>query len=321
MDHEKNSQSITAIVPAYNEAERIGKVLEVLTSFKKFKEIIVIDDGSTDKTGEIAKRFNVKYIRNEINRGKGASMDIAVKQAESDIIFFCDADVVGLNHKILEETITPVLEDKVEMFIAMRNRKLYFLSFVLVFVPLLGGERALTKRLWLNLPEKYKDRFKIETALNFYAKYYYNGLDYKVFSGLTQTIKEKKYGLKSGIKQRWGMYKDVMKAAFELQTLDLPKSHKRLRIASLKLVTSIVSLLIGWSILLAIYFGPVKFLFKLFSNHLIKDPDSPIILFLLNNVGKVSVRFLMYLGIFIVLINIIFIALNLRQIIKLAYKN
>src|SRR3989344_2088414 len=226
MDYAKNNKNITAIVPAYNEAERISKVLEVLTTYKQFKEIIVVDDGSTDNTEEIVKKFNVRYIRNESNKGKGASMDIGVKHAGGEIIFFCDADVLGLNHKILEETIKPVFENKVEMFIAMRNRKLYFLSFILVFVPLLGGERALTKRLWINLPDKYKDRFKIETALNFYAKYYYKGLDYKVFSGITQIIKEKKYGLKRGIKQRFGMYKDVLKAAFELQTLDLPKNHK-----------------------------------------------------------------------------------------------
>src|SRR3989344_814690 len=117
------------------------------------------------------------------------------------------------------------------------------------------------------------------------------------------------------------MYKDVLKAAFELQTLDLPKNHKHLRIAVLKLITSIFSLIIGWSILLVIYFGPVKFLFRLFNNHLMKNPDSPIILFLLNNIGKVSTNFLIYLGIFIIILNIIFIILNIRQIIKLAYRN
>jgi len=71
MDYAKNNKNITAIVPAYNEAERISKVLEVLTTYKQFKEIIVVDDGSTDNTEEIVKKFNVRYIRNESNKGKG----------------------------------------------------------------------------------------------------------------------------------------------------------------------------------------------------------------------------------------------------------
>lgn len=77
------------------------------------------------------------------------------------------------------------------MFIGMRNRKWYFAHQIIAFVPLLGSERALTKKLWQRIPDYYKQYFRIETALNFFTLYSGNGFNYKVFQGLAQVIKEK----------------------------------------------------------------------------------------------------------------------------------
>ena len=136
----KESRRVSAILPAYNEETRIGKVLEVITSYKNFKEIIVVDDGSTDNTSKVIEKYNVNYIKNEKNMGKGYSMNKAVEMSSGDIIFFCDADVNGLTHEMIDEIINPVLEGNVEMMIGMRNRKLYYLKFVLAFVPFFGGK-------------------------------------------------------------------------------------------------------------------------------------------------------------------------------------
>lgn len=207
---------MSAIVPAYNEAGRIGPVLEVLTSYPGFAEVIVIDDGSTDATEREAKQFPVRYLKNDHNRGKGYSMDRAVQAASSDIIFFCDADVKGLRHAVLEEIIGPVMRGEVDMFIGMRNRKIYYLSIVLSVVPLLGGERALTKALWQKVPGRYKDRFKIEAALNFYATHHGGGFGYKVFTGLSQTVKEHKYGYVRGFIWRIAMLAEVIQTQLVL---------------------------------------------------------------------------------------------------------
>lgn len=221
MDKQKNNKRISAIVPAYNEEGRIKKVLEVLATYPDFREIIVVDDGSTDKTEEESKQFDLIYIKNETNRGKGYSMDRAVSLAKSDIVFFCDADVTGLTHEIIDNIVTPVVKGEVDMFIGMRNRKWYVFHQVMSFVPLLGGERALTKELWQKLPDYYKYNFRIETGLNFYSTHFGKGFKYEIFKGLSQTIKEKKYGIWKGLRARFGMIYDVLFSQARLHIVDM----------------------------------------------------------------------------------------------------
>lgn len=227
MDRQEVHQSITAIVPAYDEASRIAGVLDVLVSYPRFSEIIVIDDGSTDGTGDVVKRYPVRYMKNELNIGKGRSMDKAVTLAKGEIIFFADADISGLTHQIIDEILNPVLDGGVDMSIGMRNRIIYYIKKILILVPLFGGERALTRELWMIVPEYYKRGFRIEAALNFYSEYYGRGFSYKVFEGLSQTIKEKKYGLLRGLRHRWYLSADVLTAETRLQSSMILSKFRR----------------------------------------------------------------------------------------------
>ena len=84
---------VLLIIPAYNESESIKKVV---TSAKKYiKNILVIDDGSTDSTTEEIKNTNITLIKNKTNRGKGCSLrkgfDYAI-QHKYDIVITMDAD-------------------------------------------------------------------------------------------------------------------------------------------------------------------------------------------------------------------------------------
>lgn len=195
--------SISAIVPALNEAPRIAAVLSVLTTYPQFSEIIVIDDGSTDQTGEIARQFPIMYLKNQTNQGKGAAMERAVTRAKGDIIFFCDADVEGLTHNIIDEIIHPLLTKNIDMSIAMRHHvTLEKFPWLLHWVFWLGGERALTKQLWQKIPAYYKYQFRIESALNFYARHHGRGLTYRLFPSLRQPTKDKKRGFLKGNWQR-----------------------------------------------------------------------------------------------------------------------
>ena len=96
MNQENNKKQVSIIIPAYNEELRIGVVLDnLLKSIKSWNiecEVIVVDDGSNDKTAEILKNYNVKLIRHEQNKGYGASLKTGIKFAQYDIIVIADAD-------------------------------------------------------------------------------------------------------------------------------------------------------------------------------------------------------------------------------------
>lgn len=87
---------ISVIIPAYNEAKGIGEVLsalEVILSRTGLDyEIIVVNDGSTDRTGEIIREAGVTLLEHTSNRGYGASLKDGIKQARYDDILILDAD-------------------------------------------------------------------------------------------------------------------------------------------------------------------------------------------------------------------------------------
>lgn len=82
------------IIPAYNEEKSISKVITDLKS-NSYDNILVVDDGSKDKTAEIAKKHNVKVIRHFINRGQGAALQTGTEYAlrnGTEVIVHFDAD-------------------------------------------------------------------------------------------------------------------------------------------------------------------------------------------------------------------------------------
>ena len=87
---------VSFIVPAYNEAATIGEVLERVEALDLEKQVIVVDDGSTDDTPRVleewAQRNGVVVIRQE-NRGKGAAIRAAIPLLDGDITVIQDADM------------------------------------------------------------------------------------------------------------------------------------------------------------------------------------------------------------------------------------
>ena len=236
---------LSAIVPAFNEGPRIGAVLDILTTYPGFHEVLVVDDGSTDNTEEIALRYPIRYIKQPHNMGKGAAMDRGVHESQGDVIFFADADIQGLTHEMIHTVTSPVLSGKYEMFVGMHDRKIYTLSFVLSMIPLLGGERALTRELWNKLPSYYKERFRIEPGLNFYAKYFGKGYGHTVIRGITRTKKEQKFGIIEGLSRRLRMYEDQLTAEWRLTFHEIPPTLRSQRIEILSLLASLLGLIIG----------------------------------------------------------------------------
>jgi len=113
---------ISIVIPAYNEEKRIESTLVKIIDYctKNFDnyEIIVVDDGSKDKTIEIISNFDIKLIKNEFNVGKGRSVKRGLFEAKYNFVLFSDADLatpIEELDKMLEYT------NDYDIIIASRN--------------------------------------------------------------------------------------------------------------------------------------------------------------------------------------------------------
>jgi glycosyltransferase involved in cell wall biosynthesis len=84
---------VTFIVPAFNEAASIGEVLTRVEALGLDRQVIVVDDGSTDGTADIAAGFADVQVVRQRNRGKGAAIRAAIPLVEGDIVVIQDADM------------------------------------------------------------------------------------------------------------------------------------------------------------------------------------------------------------------------------------
>lgn len=91
---------LSVVVPAYNEEERLGRSLPVILEYLRSQpytwEIVVVDDGSRDRTSEVARAADcehVRVVRNEPNRGKGYSIRRGMLEAVGQWRLFSDADL------------------------------------------------------------------------------------------------------------------------------------------------------------------------------------------------------------------------------------
>lgn len=112
---------VSIVIPAYNEEGTIKQVIEKVTKIDIEKEIIVVDDGSTDKTYEKIKNIDgIKILRHEKNTGKGAAIKTALKNALGDIFLVQDADL-ELDPEQIPNLIGPIVEGKAEVVYGSRN--------------------------------------------------------------------------------------------------------------------------------------------------------------------------------------------------------
>lgn len=94
--------SLSIVIPAYNEAHRIGRTLERIHDYavrtQQRAEILVVDDGSQDETANVVRQFaartrNVRLLVNPVHHGKGYSVRQGMLAATGDLVLMCDADL------------------------------------------------------------------------------------------------------------------------------------------------------------------------------------------------------------------------------------
>jgi glycosyltransferase involved in cell wall biosynthesis len=159
---------ISAIVPAYNEAKNIIKVLNPLKEVPAIKEIIVVSDGSTDKTVSLVRNFgDAKLIALPQNIGKTKAATRGVVEAKHPTILICDADLINLNKHHILELINNYCEG-FDMVILDKGSQPWVFRNLLKSVPAVSGTRILEKDHFFKVPFLETDHFQFENRINDY---------------------------------------------------------------------------------------------------------------------------------------------------------
>ncbi|GBC75817.1 4,4'-diaponeurosporenoate glycosyltransferase [bacterium HR07] len=206
---------VSAIVPAYNEAERIGAVLWALRHAPSVGEVIVVDDGSTDGTAQVAREFGVRVISLPANCGKSVALDRGVQMARYETVLFLDADLVGLRPDHIERMIQAYREEGRDMVVGVFRGGRLNTDLAQTIAPYLSGQRVLSKSLWKKLRRKvHKLEFGVEIALTKLALKENWTQGFVELDGVTHVMKEEKFGLSRGLASRFKMYGDIVRSVF-----------------------------------------------------------------------------------------------------------
>ncbi|MFI6505011.1 glycosyltransferase family 2 protein [Nonomuraea typhae] len=112
------------VIPARNEADRIGATVKAALDLPGVDLVVVVDDGSTDQTGRVARAAGARVVRHSRNRGKAAAMETgseAVRLLDGDTprhLLFLDADL-GDSARTAAALVEPVRAGKADMAIAV----------------------------------------------------------------------------------------------------------------------------------------------------------------------------------------------------------
>jgi len=202
---------VAAIVPAYNEEQGLPGVLEVLRACPELDEIIVVSDGSTDRTYEIAAQWpGVKAIKLETNVGKAGAMLVGARATAADMLVFVDADLLFLQPRHVKALIEPIASGEAEVAIGVFRRGHFLPTLSQKLVPGISGQRAYRRTTFLAIPNLTDTRFGVEMALTHYARD--KGLREVevIFDGVSHIMKEHKRGLLPGLRDRFAMYGQIM---------------------------------------------------------------------------------------------------------------
>ena len=101
---------VSVVIPAYNEEATIRRVIETAKDADT-DEIIVVDDGSKDRTSRIAAKAGARVIKHSKNMGKGAAMSTGVENSRGNMIVFLDADLRSLTPASINRLIRPLKDD------------------------------------------------------------------------------------------------------------------------------------------------------------------------------------------------------------------
>jgi glycosyltransferase involved in cell wall biosynthesis len=211
-------ENIGIVVPAWNEERDINLVLDTLGPIEWLKQIIIVDDGSTDNTLQVAREYADKFpcmmvISLPQNQGKASAMlaGIQALPSEVDTIVFLDADLSGLTEHHLKLLIDPIETNQCEMSVAIFKDGYWRTDLSQRFAPNLNGQRCLPRDTAERaLVPLANSGYGVEIGLTLHARRENWRIQYIDWPGMSHDIKEHKLGKLEGYRVRVIMYRQIL---------------------------------------------------------------------------------------------------------------
>lgn len=167
--------NLAAILPAFNEVGRVGKVVRVLCQVELLDEIIVVDDGSADGTSAetidaAAGDARLFLLRHPSNRGKGQAILSGWQATRAANLLFLDADLINLEHHHITALAEPVINGWADMTVGLFRQGYWRTDLAHRLTPWLSGQRCLRAGLLSGLSMRAAAGYGFETALSLAAR-------------------------------------------------------------------------------------------------------------------------------------------------------
>lgn len=222
--------SVSCIIPAYNEARRIGEVLAVATAHPLVSEVVAVDDGSTDDTARAIGKFEgVRLIAQRRNTGKSGAICAGIRASTSEFLLFLDADLVGLTGRDVTALLLPVLNGTADASISLRKDAL--LLWRTIGLDYLSGERVLRRDLLVRHLDAIArlPGFGLESYLNELLIRRRARIEIVWWEGVGHTNKTMKYGIWKGVSGEVRMLMNIAETISLAGTAHQIAAMRRLR--------------------------------------------------------------------------------------------
>lgn len=205
---------VVVIIPAYNEGGTVRQVVEAARSCPLVDEVVVVSDGSTDRTVAEATAAGARVIALSENQGKGAAMYAGLQATSQEVILFLDGDLLGLTPRHVEKLLQPILEERADMAVGIFDTGRVCTDLAQRIAPHLSGQRALRRSALAGAPGFQEAGFGVETLITQYAR----GMGWRVVTislkHVSHRLKEEKQGFLKGLCTRFSMYREILKVVF-----------------------------------------------------------------------------------------------------------